>query len=54
MQGQTMTSKSERLAEKMQRQYDRDLGFYLVSALLLLTVWGLVCGVVISSPGAGS
>ena len=54
MQGQTMTSKSERVAKEMQQQCEQDLSFYFGSALLLLTVWGLVCWVVVNSPGAGS
>lgn len=54
MQGQTMTSKNERVAKEMQQQRERDLSFYFGSALLLLTVWGLVCWIVISAARAGS
>ena len=49
-----MISKSERLAQERQRQCERDLSFYFGNALLLLTVWGLVCWVVVSSPSTGS
>ena len=49
-----MTSKSERVAKEMQQQWERDLSFYFGSALLLLTVWGLVCWIVISAARAGS